>query len=80
MSALCGACWAIGGGTGEAAASGTGCGGLGADGAAARGAFDSNEEDVISALMNFGASRAAAEFIWRRREAECENYYGATHS
>jgi Holliday junction DNA helicase RuvA len=32
-----------------------------ADGAAGRGAFDGNEEDVISALMNFGASRAAAE-------------------
>jgi Holliday junction DNA helicase RuvA len=32
-----------------------------ADAAATRGAFDANEEDVISALMNFGASRAAAE-------------------
>jgi Holliday junction DNA helicase RuvA len=32
-----------------------------ADAGAARGAFDANEEDVISALMNFGASRAAAE-------------------
>ncbi|HEY4362777.1 MAG TPA: Holliday junction branch migration protein RuvA [Bryobacteraceae bacterium] len=28
---------------------------------AAPSAFDANEEDVISALMNFGASRAAAE-------------------
>jgi len=28
---------------------------------ATRGAFDANEEDVISALMNFGASRAAGE-------------------
>ncbi|HLW76147.1 MAG TPA: helix-hairpin-helix domain-containing protein, partial [Bryobacteraceae bacterium] len=26
-----------------------------------RSAFDSNEEDVISALMNFGANRASAE-------------------
>ncbi len=32
-----------------------------ADAGATRGAFDANEEDVISALMNFGASRAAAE-------------------
>lgn len=29
--------------------------------AAPRSRFDANEEDVISALMNFGASRAAAE-------------------
>lgn len=32
-----------------------------ADAAAPRPNFDSNEEDVISALMNFGAARAAAE-------------------
>src|SRR5579863_7462156 len=31
------------------------------DALATRAAFDANEEDVISALMNFGASRAAAE-------------------
>jgi Holliday junction DNA helicase RuvA len=31
------------------------------DAAAPKSAFDNNEEDVISALMNFGASRAAAE-------------------
>lgn len=32
-----------------------------ADAAPQKSAFDSNEEDVISALMNFGANRASAE-------------------
>ena len=31
------------------------------DAVAPKSAFDANEEDVISALMNFGAARAAAE-------------------
>ena len=32
-----------------------------ADAAPQKSAFDANEEDVISALMNFGANRASAE-------------------
>jgi holliday junction DNA helicase RuvA len=40
--------------------------------AAPKGRFDSNEEDVISALMNFGASRPAAEAAVTKAKSETE--------
>jgi Holliday junction resolvasome RuvABC DNA-binding subunit len=43
-----------------------------ADAAAPKSAFDNNEEDVISALMNFGASRAAAEAAVTKAKSSTE--------
>jgi Holliday junction DNA helicase RuvA len=43
-----------------------------ADAGATRAAFDPNEEDVISALMNFGASRAAAEAAVNKARSTAE--------
>ncbi len=41
-------------------------------GGAGRGAFSEDEEDVLSALMNFGASRAAAEAAVVKARSESE--------
>jgi holliday junction DNA helicase RuvA len=41
--------------------------------AAAKGAFAANEEDVISALMNFGANRPAAEAAVTKAKASGES-------
>ena len=40
---------------------------------APKGAFSSVEEDVISALMNFGASRASAEVAAKKAHSESES-------
>ena len=40
---------------------------------ASKGAFSTNEEDVISALMNFGATRASAEAAVNRARSESES-------
>ncbi len=46
--------------------------------APSKSAFDANEEDVISALMNFGASRAAAEAaVAKARSATEPNAFDA---
>jgi len=46
--------------------------------AAPKTAFDANEEDVISALMNFGAARAAAEAaVTKARSATEPNAFDA---
>lgn len=46
--------------------------------AAARSSFDANEEDVISALMNFGAARPAAEAaVAKARSAAESNAFDA---
>jgi Holliday junction DNA helicase RuvA len=42
------------------------------DVAAPKSTFDGNEEDVISALMNFGAARASAEAAVARARSETE--------
>ena len=48
------------------------------DAAPPRNAFDANEEDVISALMNFGASRASAEAaVTKARSAAESNGFDA---
>ena len=48
------------------------------DAAPPRSAFDANEEDVISALMNFGASRASAEAaVTKARSAAESNGFDA---
>jgi holliday junction DNA helicase RuvA len=41
--------------------------------AAPKSAFDSNEEDVISALMNFGAARSAAEAAVTKAKSASES-------
>jgi Holliday junction DNA helicase RuvA len=41
--------------------------------AAPKSAFDSNEEDVISALMNFGAARSAAEAAVNKAKSASES-------
>jgi len=41
-------------------------------GAAPTGAFSTTEEDVISALMNFGATRASAETAVNKARSESE--------
>jgi Holliday junction resolvasome RuvABC DNA-binding subunit len=38
-----------------------------------KGAFSTNEEDVISALMNFGATRASAEAAVTKARSESES-------
>jgi Holliday junction DNA helicase RuvA len=48
------------------------------DAAAPKNAFDANEEDVISALMNFGAGRASAEAaVTKARSATEPNAFDA---
>jgi Holliday junction DNA helicase RuvA len=44
-----------------------------ADAAPQKSAFDSNEEDVISALMNFGANRASAEAAVTKARSSTES-------
>lgn len=49
-----------------------------AEAAAPKSSFDANEEDVISALMNFGAARAAAEAaVTKARSATEPNEFDA---
>jgi Holliday junction DNA helicase RuvA len=44
-----------------------------AGGGASKGAFSTTEEDVISALMNFGATRASAEAAVTKARSESES-------